>query len=61
MKDSDKIIEKGKKMGRKRSFVKFCPNCGSTRTDIDATLSEPWDRCLQCGFRSRSFPEKERN
>ena len=59
-KDIDKLIEKGKLRDKKKSFVKFCPNCGSTRIDVYSYVSEAWDRCIDCGFHSRGFPEKEK-
>ena len=56
----DKAVQRSKARNKGKHFIKFCPKCRSTETDIDASMFEAWSRCTRCGFRARSFPEKER-
>ncbi len=56
----DKVMQSSKARNKGKFFIKFCPKCRGTETDIDASMFEAWSRCMRCGFRVRSFPEEER-
>lgn len=44
--------------GKKRKWIRYCPQCKSTDTALWGNMETAWYCCRKCNYRAPSFPEK---